>query len=822
MAGRIQPQEIASLCVALLCFGIAACADPVCYQNDLEQSCDAVYWASACSVEVDGISLTDESPYAGQRCAKISYHVTDGSGWCYFRIPIEVKVDPAKAYVVEAAVRFETAGGTRVGFGHSWYHMPPGQPEVQGNWASAGMCSEPGKWCLLRSADVAESYRSMALSAGWPEDCPGRFEAVYVHTDGNSAGDKVTIWLDSVQFREANDEDRARWEREKHPFDYVPPPYPGVEDATPWGCCGSLAGYAGRLNIPLEVEAALVARRWAELGFDTSLVAGGMVRAPGSAEDEDHLGGFLDLNHRYGLRLLPSAYLTGYYDRKVPREECEAAITRVVTRFRDHPALLAWWMIDEPMPDIDEIGNQWIWGKQRFEALDAKHPALGAFCSADAVSAYSQYTQVSLIDCYPLTQVGGKPQGDPLAAARWCELSWRRGARRIWAVQQAFGELGGWRLPTRSELRLMSYLYLSRGTSGFIPYYYSMEPAWMTGSGHNGLTDLFGAPTHLGAEIKDLADTVVPLCPLLLPVRWQDDAIGAAPRARVECEQDQRGRPVLDVSFLSGRPGPDGYGLVVVCNLDVDGARSGKLSVAQEEGRSLHDLRRLRPAEVQTDGSVPLTLGPGEAAVFMSASPQAFARAKETVLARRLELRQRQLAGLTREAEANGLSPDGWRDALVQVQALAERSDYARAIALTTHTHRELQSALRQIPGRQACQAQYESATAALSRASRVLEVWTLARWPEPERAGKVAAMREDEPSLGSCIDGLTELARCQHLLGYALLTGGGPRRASAYADLAALAVQAEEGVRRFITDNTPLALDAARLSRLKAAVELE
>jgi len=822
MPRRIQPLVPAGLCAALVCCGVLAHAGQVYYENDFEQTCDAVYWASACRVETGEASLTEQIPYAGQRCAKISYHVTDGSGWCYFRIPIDVSIGPASAYFVEAAVRFETTGSTRVGFGHSWYHMPPGEPEVQGNSASAGMCSEPGKWCLLRSADVGAAYRDHAVAAGYPEDCPGRFEALYIHTDGNSPGDEVTIWLDNVQLREANDEDRARWEKGKRPFDYVPPPYPGVEDTSPWGCCGSLQGYADRLGIPLEVEAALVARRWADFGFDTSLVAGGLVRAPGSAEAEDRLGRLLDLNQQYDLRVLPSTYLTGYYDRKVPREECEAAITRVVTRFRDHPALLAWWMIDEPMPNLDEIDNQWIWGKQRFEALDPKHPALGSFCTAGSVSAYSQYTQVSVIDCYPLTQVEGKPQGDPMEVARWCELAWRRGARRIWAVQQAFGELGSWRLPTRAELRLMSYLFLSRGTSGFVPYYYSMEPAWMTGTGHNGLTDLFGAPTHLGDELKDLADTIMPLCPLMLPVRWQDAAAGAPLRAHVECEEDQRGRPVLDVGFLAGQPGPDDYDLVVVCNLDVSGPRSGKLSVTQEEGRSLSDMRRLRLAEVEADGSVALTLGPGEVAVFLSGGQQAFARATKTVLARRLELRQRQLSGLVREAEANGVPPDRWQGAMTQVQALAERGDYTRAIALTTRTHHELRSALRDVPGRQTCQEQHDGATAALSGASRALELWTLARWPEAERSGKVARMREDEPSLGGCIDGLTELARCQHLLGYALLAGKAPALAPAYADLAALAEQAEDGVGRFVAERTPLALDAARLSRLKAAVETD
>jgi len=812
----LRPTSLLALCLALP----AAGAGQVYYGNDFEQTCDVVYWASACKAEVDGIGLTDENPYEGRQCARITYRVTDGSGWCYFRIPIDVRLDPAKTYVIEAAVRYETTGSTRVGFGHSWYHMPPGQAPVQGNTSSTGTCSEPGKWCHLQSAEVGELFRNSSVSAGWPEDCPGRFEALYIHTDGNSAGDKVTIWLDSVRFREVNDDDRARWEKEKHPFDYVPPAYPDVEDASPWGCCGSLEGYAGRLGVPLEAEAALVARSWTKFGFDTSICAGGMVAAPGSPEAEDYLGKFLDLNNRYGQRVLPSTYLTGYYDRKVPREACEAAIRRVVTRYRDHPALCAWWMIDEPMPNLDDIGNQWLWGKRQFEALDRKHPALGALCMSDAVSAYSQYTQVAIIDCYPLTQAGGKPQGDPMTVARWCELSWRCGARRIWAVQQAFGELGAWRLPTRAELRLMTYLYLSRGATGFLPYHYTMEPAWMTGSGHNGLTDLFLAPTDLGAETRELADTVMPLSALFIPVRWQDDSqAGAQPRARVTCELDVRKRPVLDVSFLQGGPGRDSYDLVVVCNLDTEAPRSGQLLVTQQPGRALSDLRTVRPAKTEADGSVALTLGPGDAAVLMSAGPKALGHAKAAVLSRRLQLHQRHLAGLTREAAGNGLPPSLWEGALTQVEALAERGDHARALALVTGTQRKMEEALGRIPDRQACREQHERATAALSRASRALEVWTLQRWPEAERSGKVAEMRTEEPALGSYIDALTALARCQHLLGYALLTGKGPAHAEAYTDLAALGDQAEAGVNRFVGEKKALELDDARLQRLTAAV---
>lgn len=794
----------------LLTAALAAHAAEVFYQNDFETHCDVVYWASAAQVQVDGIGLSTEDPAAGQHCAKIAFHVLKGGGWCYFKIPLDVKIDPAKTYVVDAMVKVQTTGSGRVSFGHSYYNMPPGQPEVQGNTPSAGACNEPGKWCHLVSKDVGAAFRESAEMAGWTADCLGRFDALYVHTEGNQEGDQVTVWLDDVKFREATAEDQARLEKEKRPFEYTPPAYPAVENASPWGCCGSLEGYAGRLGVPLEVEAAVVARQWAQFGYDMSVRPGGMVMAPGDAKAEDYLGQFLDLNARYGLRVMPSTYLTNYYNRKVPRDQCEAAITRVVTRFRNHPALLAWWMIDEPMPNVDDCENQWLWGKQRFEALDKQHPALGAFCIPEAVAMYSQYTQVSLIDCYPLVGGRGRPLGEAATVARWCELSWRRGGRRLWAVPQAFGELGGWRLPMRADLRLMCFQYLSRGASGFIPYYYSMEPAWITGYGHNGLVDMYGTPTHLGEEMGALADTLMPLSPLLLPVRWQ----GEQTAARITCAIGENKKPVLDLSVLTGKP----YDLIVVCNLDPTGPRQGTLAVKPSPGRALYDLRTLKPVKPGAGAAVPVDLQPGNAAIFLRGTAQSFAAAQATMLSRRVQFSQRQLAGLTREAAANGVAP-GWGAAMTRAAALAKQGKYGEALTLGRQTRASLEMALRAVPGRQSCQERYDRARQALSRSSRALEVWVLDRWPETERSGKMNQMRAAEPNLGACIDTLIELARCEHLLSYALLTGKAPAHEAAYADLEALAAQVEGGVNEFVAKQSALVVDQEQLKRLAAAV---
>jgi hypothetical protein len=805
---------VLGICASVVGLTASAPEDGVYYHNDFERVCDIGYYGSACKVKVDELGLCAQDPNSGQRCVKISYHVLEGNGWCYFRIPISEKVNPAAAYSLEASLKVEATGSVRAGFGHSWVNKPPGQREVHGNNPSAGLCPKLGAWCHLASGDIGQYYRDMAVSLGFAADCPGRFDALYVHTNGNQAGDRVTIWLDDVLFREATDGDRARWKQERRALDYIPPPYPAVEDSCPWGCGGSLEGYADRLRLPLDVEAEFTARTWSDLGFDTALRPAGIVKAPGDPGREDLLGRLLDIHQRYGLRFIPSTYLTNYYNRNVSRTQCEAAIKRVVTRFRDHPALLAWWMIDEPSPAVDDIRDQWVWGKRQFEALDPRHPALGAMDIPEAVRAYTPYIQIAIVACYPLWV---SLPGSADAVAYWSELAWRSGARRLWAMPQAFGEMNNWHLPTRPELRLMSYLYLSRGASGFIAYYYTMEPAWLTGRGHNGLVDLYGTPTHLGVEMADLADTLMPLSPLLLPLRWQD---GSQAQAWAVCDPGPQGKPVLDVSFLAGDVGPKAYDMVIVCNRDVDAQRTGKLFVRQRPGRALYDLRRLQPVSTQADGAVSLSLRPGDAAVLMSGTSRAFVAARATLLARRLQLRQRQLGGLTREALGNGVSPKLWQAALVRVDAYAKAGNsYSSALTLVGQTRQQVAQALLKVPGRQDCGHQCNLATLALSRASRALEVWTLKRWPEAKRAGKVAQMRADEPALGACIDTMAALARCQHLLRYALLTGKAQAHAAAYADLAALADQAEAGVGLFVAGRGVMAVDGAQLERLVAAV---
>jgi hypothetical protein len=231
----------------------------------------------------------------------------------------------------------------------------------------------------------------------------------------------------------------------------------------------------------------------------------------------------------------------------------------------------------------------------------------------------------------------------------------------------------------------------------------------------------------------------------------------------------------------------------------------------------VYDLRTLQPARAGADGAVPVRLEPGDAAVFLIAQVKAFASVKGLMLSRRVALAKRAMQAVIQEAQANGVPDKLWAPALSRAQAAEAKRDWALALARMTEARSGGEAALRADARYQRCRQPFDQATAALSRASRDLEVWVLKQWPNPP-SGALPMIREDAALMGQ-VNTLKELARCQHLLRYALLTGKTEGLEGAYGDLAALARQAGEGVGAFVKRQASPTVDEATLKRLKEAV---
>jgi hypothetical protein len=146
------------------------------------------------------------------------------------------------------------------------------------------------------------------------------------------------------------------------------------------------------------------------------------------------------------------------------KEEIEA--------FRDHPALLSYYLADEP-----ELG----WAKPedcelaygKIKALDPWHPVTMVFCQSAAAVRYARGMDVCMTDPYPI------PYAPVTNVAEYCDRINRDLGRMLplWVVPQAFGGGEGWkREPSRQEERVMTYLALIHGATG-IQYFIRRPPA---------------------------------------------------------------------------------------------------------------------------------------------------------------------------------------------------------------------------------------------------------------------------------------------------------------------------------------------------------
>ncbi len=144
------------------------------------------------------------------------------------------------------------------------------------------------------------------------------------------------------------------------------------------------------------------------------------------------------------------------------REEVEA--------FRDHPALLSYYLADEP-----ELG----WAKpedceeayRRLKELDPCHPVTQVFCQSPAAARYRDSYDIVMTDPYPI------PNSSVLQVTDFCRgIQEDLGRSRIlWLVPQAFGGGEWWsREPSTQEERAMVYLGLLEGGTGV--QYFVLRP----------------------------------------------------------------------------------------------------------------------------------------------------------------------------------------------------------------------------------------------------------------------------------------------------------------------------------------------------------
>ncbi len=150
---------------------------------------------------------------------------------------------------------------------------------------------------------------------------------------------------------------------------------------------------------------------------------------------------------------------------------------KAVHRWDNHPALWAWYLVDEP--DLNHISPEAVRSAQRFlKTIPARKPiALALFQGSDA-PAYAPAVDILMIDRYPIPWL---PLANFPQHVRLARFAAGR-AKPLIAVVQAFDwasypdlapEAKNLRPPTYAELRCMTYCALARGANGIFFYCYN-------------------------------------------------------------------------------------------------------------------------------------------------------------------------------------------------------------------------------------------------------------------------------------------------------------------------------------------------------------
>lgn len=237
-----------------------------------------------------------------------------------------------------------------------------------------------------------------------------------------------------------------------------------------------------------------------------------------TAQDVETTRKYLDEAHRLGMKIIfcvNDVYPGAKYRKKLGDWVGNDAILKgVLTTFRDHPALIAWYNNDElPFEKKREIEGYY----RRIKKLDPNHPQLMVHYRAGSYRTFfSAYDAVG-VDVYPIPKNPVTDLSDRIDIA-WKEIE---GKKPVWAVPQTFAwyqhrkpedpsdtlgrrrlpmpnEWTNGRAPTYDETRAMTYLALVHRAKGIIYWcYYNMSY----------LPD-FGERWHfmkrIGAEVKEL------------------------------------------------------------------------------------------------------------------------------------------------------------------------------------------------------------------------------------------------------------------------------------------------------------------------------
>ncbi|QZE14203.1 hypothetical protein K4L44_17080 [Halosquirtibacter laminarini] len=178
---------------------------------------------------------------------------------------------------------------------------------------------------------------------------------------------------------------------------------------------------------------------------------------------------YMDLCHQLGLKVnyaVNSIVNEGNIDTKkdLDKETGKSNLELLqeeVLRMKDHPALLSWYLSDEPVgqgrdPRYLEKAYNLI------HTLDPYHPITMVFMTPSRASEFDTSMDIAMTDPYPIPgPIDEIPQSVNVLMN---QFEYRKG---VWYVPQTFGGGEFWeREPTEQEIRAMCYSAIQQGAMG--------------------------------------------------------------------------------------------------------------------------------------------------------------------------------------------------------------------------------------------------------------------------------------------------------------------------------------------------------------------
>ncbi len=205
---------------------------------------------------------------------------------------------------------------------------------------------------------------------------------------------------------------------------------------------------------------------------------------------------FLDRAEATGFRM---HYDVRQITDQEPSEETATRLAEDVKAHRDDPALLCWYLSDEPAargnpPEQFEAHNR------QMKQLDPYHPTTMVFCAPHRAHEYADGMDILMVDPYPIDRWPVTRVADTVDMVRDATA----GQMPIWCVPQAFGGGEAWsREPSWREQRCMTYMAIAHGATG-IQYFIRRPPHT---SPYNDA--MWAECRKMGREIRELTPALL-------------------------------------------------------------------------------------------------------------------------------------------------------------------------------------------------------------------------------------------------------------------------------------------------------------------------